>query len=324
MHIPVIICGFVCGPIYGLVIGLVTPLLRSVMFIMPPLYPIAAAMAVELAIYGLVSGLLYNILTKNQKTLLDIAHKDNYKELYYPNEEQGSFTQNTGSEGYNPNRKYYRRLYKTSKVNSIPEKFEDKGNLYTLHSSDEDYLYYGNAKPDALIENWENTIEYGTSIFTTEYVAVSLNEIISEYLYNKGSNTDVTQAGIKNWFYHRTDKWINTDGWSRPSDEATVFSLFTPLVWLRSFDKEIFNTTLPWSLINTFMNNNKWDKIDTSTMLEFKNYYYNNFPVTNLKLINQPKYIENTFSFSKNNKTWTTSYKRVNAKNQTVQQYIDY
>ena len=264
------------------------------------------------------------IFDSDQKTVLDIAHKDNYKELYYPNEEQGSFTQNTGLEGYNPNRKYYRRLYKTAKVNSIPEMFEYKGNLYTLHSSDEDYLYYGNAKPDALIETWENTIEYGTSTFTTEYVAVSLNEIISEYLYNKGYNTDVTQAGIKNWFYHRTDNWINTDGWIRPSDEDTFFSLFTPLVWLRSFDKEVFNTTLPWSLTNTFINNSKWDKIDTSTMLEFKNYYYNNFPVTNLKLINQPKYIENTFSFSKNNKTWTTSYQRVNAKNQTVQQYIDY
>ena len=36
-------------------------------------------------------------------------------------------------------------------------------------------------------------------------------------------------------------------------------------------------------------------------MLEFKNYYYNNFPVTNLKLINQPKYIENTLKFAPQN-----------------------
>ena len=56
------------------------------------------------------------IFDSDQKTILDIAHKDNYKELYYPNEEQGSFTRNTGSEGYNPNRQYYRRLYKTAKV----------------------------------------------------------------------------------------------------------------------------------------------------------------------------------------------------------------
>ena len=261
------------------------------------------------------------IFDSDQKTILDIAHKDNYKELYYPNEEQGSFVQNTGLEGYNPNKQYYRRLYKTAKVDSIPEKFEYQGNLYTLHSSDEDYLYYGNAKPDALIESWENTIQYGNSTFTTEYVAISLNEIISEYLYNKGYNTDVTQAGIKNWFYHRTDNWVDTKGWIRPSDEDRFFSLFTPLVWLRCFYKEAFNTTLPLSLTNAFINSNQ---LDSNIIPELKTYYYNNFPVTNLKLINQPKYIENTFSFSKNNKTWTTSYQRVNAKNQTVQQYIDY
>lgn len=67
MHIPVIICGFICGPIYGLVIGFITPLLRSLLFSMPPLYPIASAMAIELAVYGLVSGLLYSILNKKGK-----------------------------------------------------------------------------------------------------------------------------------------------------------------------------------------------------------------------------------------------------------------
>lgn len=261
------------------------------------------------------------IFDSDQKTILDIAHKDNYKELYYPNEEQGSFTRNTGSEGYNPNRQYYRRLYKISKVNSIPEEFEYNENLYTLHSSDEDYLYYGNAEPDALIENWENTIKYGDSTFTTEYVAVSLNEIISEYLYNKGYNTEVKNTGIKDWFYHRTDNWVSTTGWIKPSNDKLFFNLFTPLVWLRCFYKETFSTTLPWSLTNAFINASK---LDDSNIAELKTYYYHNFPVTNLKLINQPKYIENTFSFSKNGKTWTTSYQRVNAKNQTVQQYIDY
>lgn len=265
------------------------------------------------------------IFDSDQKTILDIAHKDNYKELYYPNEEQGSFIRNTGSEGYNPNRKYYRRLYKTAKVDSMPTIFEYNDNLYTLHSSDEDYLYYGNTKPDAQIEVWENSFEYSyngkTYTFTPEYIVVSLNEIISEYLYNKGYNTDVIQTGIKNWFYHRTDTWVDINGWIKPSNEDSFFKLFTPLVWLRCFYKEAFSTTLPWSLTDGFINENQLDK---NIIPELKTYYYNNFPVTNLKLINQPKYIENTFSFSKNGKTWATSYQRVNAKNQTVQQYIDY
>lgn len=64
MHIPVLLCGFLCGWPYGLVVGAVAPLLRSVMFGMPAMYPGAAAMAFELATYGLVSGLLYKLLPK--------------------------------------------------------------------------------------------------------------------------------------------------------------------------------------------------------------------------------------------------------------------
>lgn len=59
MHIPVLICGLICGWPYGLVIGFVAPLLRSVLFGMPPMYPIAIAMSFELAAYGLIIGLLY-------------------------------------------------------------------------------------------------------------------------------------------------------------------------------------------------------------------------------------------------------------------------
>lgn len=64
MHIPVLLCGFICGWQYGLAVGLFTPLLRSVMFGMPPLMPTAAAMAVELAVYGLTAGVLYTKLPK--------------------------------------------------------------------------------------------------------------------------------------------------------------------------------------------------------------------------------------------------------------------
>ena len=64
MHIPVLLCGFLCGWPYGLVVGAVAPLLRSVLFGMPAMFPGAAAMAFELATYGLVSGVLYKLLPK--------------------------------------------------------------------------------------------------------------------------------------------------------------------------------------------------------------------------------------------------------------------
>ena len=39
--------------------GFAAPLLRSVLFGMPPMFPIAVSMAFELAAYGLVSGLVW-------------------------------------------------------------------------------------------------------------------------------------------------------------------------------------------------------------------------------------------------------------------------
>ena len=59
MHLPVFLCGLICGWQYGAVVGFVLPLLRSMIFGMPQMYPMARAMAFELATYGCVAGLLY-------------------------------------------------------------------------------------------------------------------------------------------------------------------------------------------------------------------------------------------------------------------------
>ena len=64
MHIPVMLCGFIAGPWYGLAVGFILPFLRSAVFSMPPMYPNAVWMAFELATYGFMCGLLYNIRKK--------------------------------------------------------------------------------------------------------------------------------------------------------------------------------------------------------------------------------------------------------------------
>ncbi len=61
MHIPVFLCGLICGFKYGAAVGFALPLLRSALFGMPVLFPGACSMAAELAVYGLVSGLLYGL-----------------------------------------------------------------------------------------------------------------------------------------------------------------------------------------------------------------------------------------------------------------------
>ena len=57
MHIPVLLCGLLCGPLYGLLCGILAPLISSFAPGMPPM-AILPGMTAELAVYGLISGLL--------------------------------------------------------------------------------------------------------------------------------------------------------------------------------------------------------------------------------------------------------------------------
>ena len=59
MHLPVLLCGLFCGPYWGGCVGFILPFLRSVLFAMPPIYPQAVWMSLELFTYGFVIGLLY-------------------------------------------------------------------------------------------------------------------------------------------------------------------------------------------------------------------------------------------------------------------------
>ena len=73
MHLPVLLCGLICGPWYGGSVGLVLPFLRSFFFGMPPIYPNAVWMALELAAYGLVIGLMYSRCKKFSNWYLYIS-----------------------------------------------------------------------------------------------------------------------------------------------------------------------------------------------------------------------------------------------------------
>ena len=73
MHLPVLLCGMICGWPYGLVCGIVGPCLSSVLSGMPPASRLIG-MVPELAVYGLVAGLLITFVrTKNLYADLYIA-----------------------------------------------------------------------------------------------------------------------------------------------------------------------------------------------------------------------------------------------------------
>ncbi len=67
MHIPVLLCGFICGWSWGLAVGAIAPLFRSLTLGMPPFFPTAVCMAVELAVYGMAEGILYRVLPHKKK-----------------------------------------------------------------------------------------------------------------------------------------------------------------------------------------------------------------------------------------------------------------
>lgn len=75
MHIPVLLCGLVCGWQYGLVCGLAGPVLSSLLTSMPPMgTPTLYGMIIELAVYGLVTGLMMRFIhTKSQTADLYIS-----------------------------------------------------------------------------------------------------------------------------------------------------------------------------------------------------------------------------------------------------------
>nr|WP_319487737.1 ECF transporter S component [uncultured Caproiciproducens sp.] len=65
MHIPVLLCGFIFGWPYGAICGFFVPLLSSVITGMPPIFPTAAAMMLELCAYGAFTGAFYQKLRWN-------------------------------------------------------------------------------------------------------------------------------------------------------------------------------------------------------------------------------------------------------------------
>lgn len=70
MHLPVLLCGLVCGPLYGLLCGLLGPLLSCLITGMPVMAYLPTMM-IELAIYGLITG-LFMCLLHTGKQIADI------------------------------------------------------------------------------------------------------------------------------------------------------------------------------------------------------------------------------------------------------------
>lgn len=70
LHLVVMLCGVLCHWQYATVVGSALPFLRAALFGMPPLYPNAVWMALELATYGFVIGFLFSLRKKYSRVWL--------------------------------------------------------------------------------------------------------------------------------------------------------------------------------------------------------------------------------------------------------------
>ena len=73
LHLVVMLCGVICGWQYAIPVGAVLPFLRSSFFGVPPLYPNAVAMSLELITYGFVIGFLFAMRKKYSRVWLFVC-----------------------------------------------------------------------------------------------------------------------------------------------------------------------------------------------------------------------------------------------------------
>ncbi len=72
MHLPVLLCGLLLGAPLGFACGLLAPLMSCLITGMPPM-AILPAMTCELAVYGLVAGLLPRLIARRAPSLPSLA-----------------------------------------------------------------------------------------------------------------------------------------------------------------------------------------------------------------------------------------------------------
>ena len=104
MHFPVLLAGFVLGGPWGLALGFAAPLLRSVLFGMPPMYPIAIARPPCLGCGALCAGRSVRLQFSVQRVPVRCgAHcRARYRGAAHPHSADRGCTAESKADGLNP------------------------------------------------------------------------------------------------------------------------------------------------------------------------------------------------------------------------------
>lgn len=281
-------------------------------------------------------------------TRVEVVHKENCTNYYTPKIIAGSMIP-VKETGYIVGKTYYRVLYKISK-NSLkkpPEKLthDDSKEIFVRHHMDDSWVYYGFLDTDEEIQkySWFNNgdikLQFNkdgksfTYNATPSYEQVSIQEVVSEFLYRKIRNKkedvkyvyhdkDTTKDLVllrsdekekdtsKKTIYQNLGKYLSLSAWRillSPEDESN--SEWDPL-YINDEVKEDDN------IQSTELGQKLFKKL-------ISKLYIKNFPLTSV-LLKKNRYVEKPFSCTVNNRTYSTTYQMANKNGQTISEYINY
>ena len=263
---------------------------------------------------------LVDIYDSSKTEIVDVVHKNNYLNYYIPLVKAGDIIP---SLNYQNGKTYYRILYRTTEKKT--DFIETTYGKLTFHHSDTTHNYYGFATSDHLAQTSLNLTNFGDfdDILDSKYEKVlhpvSFYEIVSEYLLRLSEDNQDSQL-----FYHNLDTniQINNNWYTRAqlSAENSWIRKLSPSLWL-SFISTEDEANKKWgSIFNEVENTSK--TYSNEYYNEIVNFYIEKFPLSSIKYKGS-KYIEKDFSISVGDNKFSMSYSRVNAREQTIIDYIN-
>lgn len=258
---------------------------------------------------------LKRIYEKDRTTQTLVVHKQNCTDFYTNTIDKGSALRCDVTEGYSNKQLYYRVAYKAAKgTTNWPSNFDSNGQTWYKYKTDEKDIWYSNAKPNSEITEWPETIQYNGISLEQDFVLVSYQEIVNEYIYNKLYKNNKTD-----WYYHDINTDAETKTWWHDTTIDAKLSDFQPTVFGNSFSETDWDSPSFTQLIHNIKT--KLTGTDSNeTDDERVNFYKSHFPIKNVNYIG-PGFTEQSYE-DWNGKERT--YQLIGKSKQTLTSYINY
>lgn len=264
---------------------------------------------------------LIKIYKEDKTTLATIVDTINYPTFFTNNINFNNLTRCDNTSGYDSTKNYYRVLYKIAKdgtTSTWDNSFTDTDNkgVWYKYKEDDVYIWYGSSLPDSswgtTEKPWPESITYSGKELQQDFLEVSYNEIVNDYIYKK--LIVETQNRDQLYFYHDTDRMLPTSYWWDDKTIERKLMCFQPRFFgaiVNNYSDINFK-----SFIQAIYNNEIKTEDEKKEMVS---YYKYKFPISDVTYTG-PNYVEEEYTW--NNKK--LSFQPANSKNQSYLKYKQY